>query len=301
MTNYYNNYFQEYLDHKNRKGSMPEEVKISDNSIISKPEADDSDTGDQKLSEDTKSSEPKRINYDKIVIDNHTNYKINIDEMLKEPLKISYNKSKSKVLIYHTHTTEGYLKNTDEIGKNVPSRTRDNNYNVVRVGNELTSLLKKDHKFNVIHNTTIHDSDFNKSYTTAAKTVEGIIKGDSAVNVVLDIHRDAMGGTKKMRPLPANIQNGERPAQIMFVVGTDARGLSHPNWRENLKLAIKLQQRLNEIYPGITKPIILSDKRYNQHFTKGSIIVEMGADGNTINEAVAASKYLAQAISDVLK
>jgi stage II sporulation protein P len=86
----------------------------------------------------------------------------------------------------------------------------------------------------------------------------------------------------------------------MFVVGTDATGLEHPNWRENLKLAITLQQKLNEKYPGITRPIYISYNRYNQHLTPGSLIVEVGGDGNTIDECLESTKYLAEVINEVI-
>lgn len=296
---YYDNGFLSYLDNRNKNSIEPQKQYITDDMLVKSQEKDDTGTTDNNKS--MVKTTPDRINFNKILLDNHTNYKIEIEALLNEPLKIQYDAKKSKLVIYHTHTTEGYLKTLSELNQNVPGRTSNTNFNVVRVGDEITSILEKKYGFDVIHNTTVHDYDYNKSYTMAGNTLSSILKGDPSVALVLDVHRDALGGDQKLRTIPKNPLQGDVPAQIMFVVGTDASGYSHPYWRENLKLAVKFQNRLNEIYPGITKPIILSGSRYNQHLLKGSIIVEMGGDGNTIAEATLSSKYLAQAIEDVLK
>lgn len=87
----------------------------------------------------------------------------------------------------------------------------------------------------------------------------------------------------------------------MFVVGTDGGGLNHPNWNQNLKLAIKIQEKANEMYPGLFKPIILRNSRYNQHVKDGAVIVEVGATGNTIEQCNGSMKYLANVIDAVMQ
>jgi stage II sporulation protein P len=94
--------------------------------------------------------------------------------------------------------------------------------------------------------------------------------------------------------------NGKNAAQVMFVVGSNATGLNHPNWKENLAFAVKLEDRLNSISPGLAKPIFISRYRYNQHVTNGAIIIEVGGDGNLLSECIESAKYIAQAINDVL-
>ncbi len=86
-------------------------------------------------------------------------------------------------------------------------------------------------------------------------------------------------------------------AQIMFVIGTDGGGLEHPNWIQNLKLAVKIQEKANEIYPGLMKPIILRNSRYNQNLAKGATIIEIGATGNTMEECLVSMKYFAKLLS----
>ncbi len=232
----------------------------------------------------------------KIDIKNETNLKIDIKKLLNEPLKLASDKNGPKIFIYHTHTTECFLKSADEIGKiNTPSRTTNNKYNVVRVGDALINNLKK-YNIDVLHNTTIHDADYNSSYVKSLNTLTGYVDKYSSLKMAIDLHRDATG-EGKLRAVKKI--NGKNVAEIMFVIGTDAK-LSNSRWKENLKLAIKIQARLNEICPGIAKPIYVSKNRYNQHLMNGSVIVEIGGDGNVIDECVRSTSYLAEAINDVI-
>ncbi len=232
----------------------------------------------------------------KINIKNETGFTIDIKKLLNEPLKLAPDKKGPKILIYHTHTTECFLKSADEIGKsNTPSRTTNNKYNVVRVGNALINNLQK-YNIDVLHNTTIHDADYNSSYVKSLNTLTDYVDKYSSFKMAIDLHRDAASGGK-LRAVKKI--NGKNVAEIMFVIGTDAK-LSNPRWKENLKLAIKVQARLNEICPGIAKPIYVSKNRYNQHLMNGSVIVEIGGDGNVIDECVRSTSFLAQAINDVI-
>jgi stage II sporulation protein P len=228
-----------------------------------------------------------------IQIINESSYAINIDKLLMEPLKLKLSKTGPQVLIYHTHTTESYLKSLKD--KSVDSRTTNSNFNVVRVGEELTKNLQK-YKIGVLHNSTIHDIDYNQSYGKSLKTLTSYVDKYKSLNMTIDLHRDAIGG-EKLRVVK-NI-NGKNAARVMFVIGTDQK-LSNPNWKENLKLALKVQKRLNEICPGLAKPIYISKSRYNQHLTNGSVIIEVGGDGNVLDECLLSTKYLAQAINDVV-
>ncbi len=231
-----------------------------------------------------------------IKVVNETKYKIDINKLLKEPLKLNPSKTGPQIFVYHTHTTESFLENTGEIGNNkLPSRTTDNRYNVVRVGNALIDNLKK-YNINVLHNTTIHDKDYNSSYTKSLVTLTDYVKKYPSLKMTIDLHRDA-AGDKKLRVVKKI--NGKDVAQIMFVIGTDAK-LSNPNWEDNLKLALKIQSRLNEIAPGLAKPTYISNSRYNQQLTNGSVLIEIGGDGNVIDECVRSTSYLAQAINDVV-
>jgi stage II sporulation protein P len=245
-------------------------------------------------------AEEKTESYGKVAIQQleGTNYKLDIEALLKEPLKLKNNKSGPQVLIYHTHTTEAYLKSISELGSDLPSRLTDQRYNVLAVGDELAKLLKQD-GIGVIHNGTNHlaQGDIG-AYGRSLETITNIIKGNPSIVMTLDIHRDGYGEGKKLRSV-VDIK-GKSAAKIMFVVGTNYN-LQHPNWKENLKLALRLQKYLEDNYPGITRPIYISSNRYNEHVTNGSLIAEVGGDGNTISEATESMKYLANAIYEVLK
>lgn len=94
--------------------------------------------------------------------------------------------------------------------------------------------------------------------------------------------------------------NGERTAQVMLVMGSNDNGLSHDHWKENLTLAVQLQLQLNEDWPTFARPISLRAGRYNQQLTTGSILVEVGSHGNTLQEALGAARRFAQSAAEVL-
>lgn len=193
-----------------------------------------------------------------------------------------------KVLIYHTHTSESY---TGVDNYSDAYRTEDNSSNVVRVGEALKDELNK-YGVYVRHDTTQHDyPSYNGAYKSSLNTVENILKNEN-YDIILDIHRDALASNTQYRPT-AEI-NGETVAKVMFVVGTNAAGLKHDNWINNLKFAIAVQQRANEVYPGFFRDLHLSTSRYNQHTSDKTLIIEVGATGNTIEEACLSMKYLAQ-------
>jgi len=192
-----------------------------------------------------------------------------------------------KVLIYHTHTSESYT-GVDNYSDSY--RSEDNSSNVVRVGNALKEELNKYGIF-VRHDTSQHDyPSYNGAYKSSLKTVENILKNEN-YDIIIDVHRDALASNLQYRPT-AEI-NGETVAKLMFVVGTNSAGLKHDNWIENLKFAIAVQQRANEVFPGLFRDLHLSTSRYNQHTSNKSIILEVGATGNTIEEACLSMKYFA--------
>ena len=251
--------------------------------------------------EEEKFEEPKEniSSGQKINILNMTNYKIvdsEINKLLKEPLNIKLDEKGPEILILHTHSTESFVKKPEDINvKSAPLFSRNPQENVVRVGHELSEHLKK-YGFNVIHNGTEHDiPDHNKSYNNAYDTIEKYLKSYPSIKVVLDIHRDGLSKEYPKLRVAKNI-DGKSVAQIMFVIGTN-----HASWKENLKLALKLQDNLNSRNPGIARHIYLSNNRYNQHFTNGSLIIEVGGEGNLLSECLESTKYLARAISEVIR
>ena len=177
-------------------------------------------------------------------------------------------------------------------------RTTNLDFSVARVGTELTKYLQNK-GFNVTHNKTYHDyPSYSNSYDRAFDTIQNLLT-NSNTQIVIDLHRDAVGSSNEYAPCVKI--NEQYAAQLMFVIGTDGGGLEHPNWRQNLKLAIKIQEKANEMYPGLFRPIILRNSRYNQHLTIGSNIIEVGATGNTMEQCILSMQCLANVLHEICK
>lgn len=254
--------------------------------------------------EEEKLEEPKEniVSDQKIEIQNMTNLKIDVEALLKEPLNIKFSKSGPQILIMHTHTTESFIKKLEDVNKtNIANWSLDPEENVVRVGHELAELLRKKYGYEVLHNGTVHDyPNYDNAYTNAYKTITSYLKSYPSIKIVFDIHRDGLSKNQPKLRLTTKI-DGKDVAKIMFVVGTNAKRSDHPNWKENLKLALKLQESLNKQYPGLARHVYISNNVYNQNLTTGSLIIEIGGDGNLLSECLESVKYLAKAIDDVIK
>lgn len=236
------------------------------------------------------------VTYSNVKIRNQSDYEITSDILSYENLDTSWNK---KILIYHTHTCESYTP-SEKYNYIMTGnyRTTDNNYNVVRVGEELTNILRNK-GVEVIHNITYHDyPSYNGSYDRSLQTIENILEQNKDIKIVIDLHRDAVGDGSSYGPTVKI--NGQSVAQMMLVIGTDGGGLEHPNWQQNLKSAVKLQARANEKYPGLFRPIIVRNSRYNQHVAPGAWIIEVGATGNTLDECLLSMQYLAEVLGDIV-
>lgn len=240
-------------------------------------------------------AESYNTEYTNVKINNKSDYTIT-QEMLIPDIEINNSKS---ILIYHTHTCESYTPSeTYNYTMTGNYRTTDSNYNMIRVGRELETFLTQK-GFNVIHDGTYHDYPaYSGSYDRSYQTATNLLYGKN-IDLVFDIHRDAVGSGDTYGPTV--MINGKKVAQLMFVVGTDGGGLEHPNWIENFKIAIKIQAKANEMYPGLFRPIILTNSRYNQHIARGASIIEVGATANTLEECLLSMQCLANVLEEVCK
>ena len=239
-------------------------------------------------------AENANVQYGKVKIKNQTTY--NLTEDILNPNISIDNKN---VLIFHTHSCESYTSSEKySYSQTGNYRTTDMNFTVTRVGTELENYLKQ-YNINVIHDKSYHDyPSYTGSYTRSLKTVENILKTTPS-DIIIDLHRDAVGSRPDYAP---TVKIGDDyAAQIMFVIGTNEGGLWHPNWQQNLKFAVKVQQKAEEMYPGLFKPIMLTKSRYNQHTGKYANIIEVGATGNTLEQCLTSMKYLSAVINEVMK
>lgn len=239
-------------------------------------------------------AENANVQYGNVKIKNQTTYNLT-EDILNPDIKID-NKN---ILIFHTHSCESYTPSEKyQYTQTGNYRTTDKNYSVIRVGTELENYLKQ-YNINVIHDTSYHDyPSYTGSYTRSLQTVENILKTNQS-DIIIDLHRDAVGSRPDYAP---TVKIGDDyAAQIMFVIGTNEGGLWHPNWQQNLKFAVKVQQKAEEMYPGLFKPIMLTKSRYNQQTGKYANIMEIGSTGNTLDQCLTSMKYLSVVLNEVLK
>ena len=219
--------------------------------------------------------------------------------LITEPLSWDLTGDEPTVLILHTHATESYTRSSGEdYEESAAFRTLDEGYNMISVGDHLTELLEEG-GLTVIHDRTLHDyPSYSGSYSAARKAIRAWLEQYPTIQLVLDIHRDASGDNDSQMKTQATVE-GRSSAQLMLVVGTNASGLDHPDWQENLALALKLQVQLERNAPGICRYINLRSQRFNQDESPGALLVEVGAAGNTHAEALTAVEVLAKGILDL--
>ena len=207
-----------------------------------------------------------------------------------------------KVLIYHTHTTESY---TMAPGQSYEAsgdcRTLDSSCNMVRVGDELAATLEAA-GISVLHDTTLHDyPEYSGSYGRSLTTINKILAENPSIVMALDIHRDAISDKDGNPFKVVGSVAGLRAAQMSIIVGTDGGGLEHPGWQDNLRLAAAIQNQMEETYPTLMRPITVRNSRYNQHVLPGALLIEMGAAGNSLEEALLSARLMGGAIAEVIK
>ncbi len=220
-------------------------------------------------------------------------------ELLKRPLDLDLTGEGPKVLILHTHTTESYTQSSDRYEETSPYRTLDPGHNMIALGGIVAEILR-DAGVEVIHDTAFHDyPSYNGSYSHAAAATKAYLEQYPTIELILDLHRDA-ADTPSGQLATACSVGGENAAQLMFVLGTDER-LEHPDWERNLGLALRLQTLLEQKNPGICRDVSMSRNRYNQHLGNYALLVEIGAAGNTLEQAELAAQALGEAIAELVQ
>lgn len=203
-----------------------------------------------------------------------------------------------KILIYHTHTTEAYTQ-TEQFSYAESSswRTFDNERNVVAVGEALKQCLEQTYGFNVIHDITNHEPPkLSTSYERSVATIQSYLDKYPSIELVIDLHRDAYNVTDEPTTDFAMVYDNQT-ARIMFVVGKGVKYDDKPDFDSNYAFAQSVLSNLESIQPKLVRPIRVKDGRYNQHLSRYSLLVEMGHNANTLEQALASVPYLADAIA----
>ena len=231
---------------------------------------------------------------------NETDYVIDMTSLLQKDSPVTLGEEGVQVLIMHTHGTEAYTQSPDHTyAASGEYRTTDSSANMLRVGQEICDILN-DRGISAVHSRTLNDYPaYNGSYNRALKDIQAHIQQYPTIQLVIDVHRDAIATGNTYYKTAAEV-DGQQTAQLMFVTGTDAGGLTHDHWQDNLAFQAQLHDRLNSAYPGIMRPMSIRASRFNQHIRKGSMLVEVGACGNTLEEALAAAQIFANTLADTL-
>ena len=200
-----------------------------------------------------------------------------------------------QVLIVHSHATEAYTMPSGQKYKASGNyRTKDTNYNVVRVGDEVAAALSS-YGISVLHDRTLHDSpSYNDAYPNSYDAIASYLEKYPSLVYILDIHRDAVedadGNQYKLVT-----REDPHAAQCSIVLGND-----YTHWQDNLTLAVAVQQTINEKHPTLMRPILMIGYHYNQHFTTGSLLVEIGTAGNSLDEALYSARLFAQGFAETI-
>ena len=242
---------------------------------------------------------------------NGTGFSPNIADLLKKELSfdstyewLAAEAAVPQVLILHTHGTEAYSENGAisfmDTGKEI-ARSENPNENVLAVGTVLTQVLKQAGipaiQCNIMHDQT----QYKASYARAEATIRSYLEKYPSIRLVIDLHRDAILKSDGSLVRPVTVVNGEKAAQVMCVVGSSWGGEECPEWENNLALALQLREALNRGFGNLCRPVSLRASTYNQELAPASLLLEVGAAGNSLEEAVVSAKIIGNTLAQILK
>lgn len=240
------------------------------------------------------------VNSGSVSIYNHTDYTLDIDQLLADAPALTAGSDAPQVLIFHSHATEAYTPSgTDVYEESDSYRTLNTDQNMVRVGEEMAKIFEAA-GIEVIHDTTLYDyPSYNEAYNRSSAGVAHWLEEYPSIQLVLDVHRDALAASDGTiyKTVAGTVENC---AQVMMVMGSDAMGQEHPNWRINLSLATSIQKALADKWSTLARPLVLRTSRFNQHQSTGEILLEVGTHGNTLQEAITAARLYARTVADMM-
>ncbi|MDR2647691.1 MAG: stage II sporulation protein P [Oscillospiraceae bacterium] len=226
---------------------------------------------------------------------------LDIKKQLADKIPLKIDRSKPSVLIYHTHTTEGYeILDRGWYARDWSARTNNPAKSVVRVGASIAQVLEAA-GYRVIHDTTIYDRAYSGAYDRSRVTVQKYLKENPDLMITLDVHRDAIHQDNGGHIKPVAEINGKKAAQVMIITGIEEGTITdYPNWRQNLSFALKLQNQAEKDAPGLMRPIFFCPRRYNMNETPASLLLEFGSDANTLEEALYSGRLIGNSLAKLM-
>ncbi len=217
----------------------------------------------------------------------------NINDLLNRDMSMEKDASAPQILIYHTHSREAFA-------DSVPGERSDT---IVGVGDELTRILTEDYGYNVLHHTAQYDTVRDEAYGNSLPEITRLLEENPSIQVVIDLHRDA-GGADRATTMDVN---GKKTARFMFFNGIsrsrkngDIAYLYNPNLKGNLAFSFQMQAFAGEYYPGLTRRIYIKQYRFNMHLKERTLLIELGDENNTVQEAKNACYPIAHLLDLVL-
>lgn len=232
-------------------------------------------------------------------VNNQSPKDLDVEALLNRIPDLDLSEEGPQILIVHTHTSESYNETGQDWYTAQDLRNTDPSRNMVRMGDLLDEALTA-RGYGVIHCQKRHDEDFNSSYTKSNQTVREYLKKYPSIAVVIDLHRDSLIDDAGTKYRPTVSFDGEDCAQIMLLMGVGNDAYPHPEWEENLSLALRIQRQGERLYPGLMRPILVRPSRYNQYLSHGAILVELGSCGNTPEEAERAARLFGEICAEAL-
>lgn len=246
----------------------------------------------------------RESNGGEMYIKNKTDYELSAEEYRTPALPV-LSQEEYSVLIIHTHGTEAYTPDgilSDDPDDPYYTRSKDNTQNVVSLGCVMAGVFEemgiRTLHYDVAIDTTI--DDYSKAYSASAEIIKDTLKEYPSIQYVFDVHRDAVTLSSGEKAKAICNVDGKRAAQVMTVVGSDYLGQDHPNWKNNLALAVTLQDRLEDGYTDLCRPITVKQGAFNQHLSPLGLLLEIGTDGNTLEEAQYSAELLAYEIAQII-
>ena len=232
-----------------------------------------------------------------VPVDNRAGVEFDAQALLSQPLPLAVS-DEPLILIVHTHATESY---TGDYDGAEDYHTTDTDHNIVRVGQAIADRLNTAGII-TLHDKTLNDlPGYDSAYERTAQVISRYLEEYPSIRMVIDVHRDAVTATDGTELAMTAELEGAPAAQLLFVMGTDAGGLEHPNWRDNLAFALQMQALCTARAPGLFRELSLRSARYNEHLTPCSVLLEVGSAGNTLDEALRSADFFARQLTELIE
>lgn len=246
-----------------------------------------------------------KTGYGDIYVKNgNSKHSIDIKEVLSQKPRCEIKTDGTyQVMIVHTHTSEGFsAEDRTWYSKKTAWRTQDKTKSVVALGKIIADKLNSE-GIKTLHVTDFHDyPKYNGAYDRAKETIKKYLKKYPSIQMVIDVHRDSMTQKDGTKLKPTAVINGRKAAQVMIISGCNDTGkLDFPNWKYNLRMAVRLQKQLTEDWEGLARPLYFAPFRYNMNLTDNSLLLEFGTEANTLEEAKYTAEMTGSSLAEVLK